>query len=137
MVNTVLLRRAGLKSGEYEEHFAKNPPNASFGSYLKQADAAGVGDAVLTLPLVKKKVDVEKMKFIGKSEQMPHLPWAAKKTISKEDLLKLQDAFLSLNSSEVGRKILANAALSGIDIATDSEYDIIRKLAKEYESYTK
>ena len=49
-----LLMQAGLKEGDFKTEFAVNPPNTLLALFNKQADAAGGGDILIDLPVVKK-----------------------------------------------------------------------------------
>jgi phosphonate transport system substrate-binding protein len=48
-----LLMQAGLKEEDFKTEFSVNPPNAILALYHKQADAAGGGDIIIDLPIVK------------------------------------------------------------------------------------
>ena len=76
IATTYLLREAGLNKGDYFEQFALNPPKACIATYYHQAAAAGAGDYVLELPVVKKEIDVDEMRYLAVGEKLPHLPWA-------------------------------------------------------------
>jgi phosphonate transport system substrate-binding protein len=47
IVPTYLLREGGLRAGDYEEAFARNPPNAILSAYFRQSAAAGAGRPML------------------------------------------------------------------------------------------
>jgi phosphonate transport system substrate-binding protein len=131
IVARYLLEQAGLKPGDYIEEFAKNPPNAIFSAFYGQADAAGAGDKVLRLDTVKNRIDIEQMRYLAVSEQMPHLPWAVKGTLPADTRARIQSLLAGLQASETGRKLLAGAKLSGLLVATDAEYDVARKIVAE------
>lgn len=126
IVATYLLRQAGLQAGDYKEAFSRNPPNAIFASYYGQAAASGTGDKVLKLPVVTKKIDASKMKFLTRGEQLPHLPWAIKNTVPIEEQQKIQSLLSGLKNFRKGKEILAHAKLTGLNIAEDSDYDAHR-----------
>jgi phosphonate transport system substrate-binding protein len=135
VVNTAMLRRAGLYPGDYAEVFAKNPPNAAIGVYFGHADAAGIGDAGLKMPLFKQKgMDISKLKLIAKSEPLPHLPWAVNGAMPESLKLRIQRILLKLNDTPEGRSILEHAKLTGLRIATDKEYDKHRLILQEVEN---
>lgn len=132
-VNVVVLNRAGLNKDDYVTKFAKNPPNAAIAIFLKQGDAAGIGNVVLKLPVLKKRgVDVSQLKTISVSEALPHLPWAVNKSLGKVMRDKIQAALLSLNNSPAGKKILKKAALTGIHKATHENYQYSRQLINQF-----
>lgn len=135
VVNAVLLKEAGLSKSDYITKFAKNPPNAAIAVFLKQGDAAGIGDVVLKLPVLKKKgVDVSQLKTISLSQPLPHLPWAVNKSLASEMRKKIQDAILSLNDTPEGKNILKKAALTGLHKATDKSYTSSRELIRQYQT---
>ena len=127
---TYLLRKAGLKQGDYFEQFALNPPKACVAAYYRKAAAAGAGNYVLELPQVKKQIDVEEMKYLEVSEQMAHLPWAVKDTTDKEFQNKIQSTLVDLYKSAAGKKILKAAMITQILPATDKDYDTHREIVK-------
>jgi len=128
IVTTFLLRNGGLNPGDYQEEFAKNPPNAIFSSYHKQSDAAGAGDKVLKLGMVKKRIDVNQMKYLIRGEQLPHLPWAVKQGMEPKLIQQVQKLMSNLDQSEEGKNVLKSAHLTGIELANDSEYDKHREI---------
>lgn len=123
-----LLRKAGLKKGDYTEAFAKNPPNAVMSAYYHQYDAAGAGDVVLKLGMVKNQIDTNEMTYLIKGEQMAHLPWAVKQNMSPELENNIQQSLLDLNNSDKGKNILKSAKLTGIRLAKDNEYNPHREV---------
>lgn len=137
IVPTYLLRKAGLQENDYQTFFAKNPPNAVFATYFEQYDAAGAGDVVIKLVVVKKRIDTEKMKYLITSKPITHLPWAVRKGIAPSLRDKIQQALLNLNNTPEGKKLLKGAGLTGLIKAVDAEYDPHREIANEVfgESY--
>jgi phosphonate transport system substrate-binding protein len=128
---TALLRRAGLNDRDYVEEFAKNPPNATFSAYYRQAAAGGTGDIGLSVPIVKNRINVDDMKFLAIGEALPHLPWAVKDGTSPQLRQNIQHALLNLNNSKEGKAMLKNAAMTGISAAVDKDFDICRHLIQE------
>lgn len=131
IVPTALLRKAGLKQGDYTEEFARNPPNALLAGYFGQADAAGVGDVAVRLPIVTSKIDTSKMVFLATSKPMAHLPWATKQSMHPALRTRIQSILANLSNTEEGRRILKQAALTDLVVAKDSEYDPHRKLIRQ------
>jgi len=131
IVNTHVLRKAGLRSGDYVEEFAKSPPNAVLATYFGQASAGGAGTGVLEQPLIKSKIDVTKMKYLVTSEPYANLPWAVRGDMPVERRQRIQSALADLSSSAEGRDILAKAALTGLVAATNAEYDAARRIIRE------
>lgn len=133
VVNAVAMQHAGLTKSDYITQFAKNPPNAAIATYLKQVDAAGIGDVILKIPLLKQKgVDVSKLKIISLSNPLPHLPWAVNKSMNKKVKQLIQKAMLNLNDSPEGLAILKKAGMTGLRIADDNHYDSSRKIIDEF-----
>ena len=128
VATTSLLRDAGLQDGDYQELFAKNPPNASLAAYHHQSDAAGIGTPVMKMPSIKASIDISKVKFLAETKPLVHLPWAVNKRLGDETARKVTRAMLDLINSEQGRKILASAKLTGLYKVTDKDFDPHRRL---------
>jgi len=128
---TYLLRLAGLKAGEYQEEFAKSPPNAILSTYFKQSKAAGVGDTVLLLPSVKSKCDTAKLRHLVVGEPIAHLPWAVSGNISVKLRTNIQSVLINMAKASNGQKILKKAKLTGLSIATDEDYNRHRQIIFE------
>jgi len=128
IIPTWLLRRAGLKKGDYREVFAKNPPNALISAFHRQADAAGVGNSVLRINVVKSTVDVTKMKTLAEGPELPHLVWAVKENMPAVLREKIQTALSSLAEHPEGLAILGNAQLTALVVAENKEYDLYRSI---------
>jgi len=138
VINTYYLRQAGLQNGDYEELFAKNPPNATIAMYRKRVDAAGIGDIGLRIPLLQQNgVDVSNIKLFITSPRLPHLPWAVKKSLAKELQVKIQKLLVQLDQSEEGRALLHKAQLTGLRVASDKDYNDIRKIVIDYRKLIK
>lgn len=128
---TYLLRRAGLKAGDYQEAFAKTPPNAILSIYFKQSKAAGVGDIVLQLPSVKSKCNTLKLKHLAISEPIAHLPWAVSGSVPGELKSRIQSVLLNMHKTGKGQKLLEKAKLTGLGEATDEDYNRHRQITFE------
>jgi phosphonate transport system substrate-binding protein len=131
VLTTHLLRRAGLKPGDYIELFAVNPPNAVIATYQKHADAAGAGDRVLVMPVVAERIDSKAMKLLAVSEAVAHLPWAVKAELDPVLTQRIGAALLALGDSEPGRAVLAAAKLTGFAATRDADYDRLRRIVFE------
>lgn len=126
-----LLQDAGLKEGDYEAAFARNPPNAIIAAYLQQADAGAAGDIGIRLPIVKKQIDTSELAVLASSEQLPHIPWAVSSEVDESLKQRISGVLLELNDSEQGRAILSSAKLTGISEANDSDYEIAREMIRD------
>jgi phosphonate transport system substrate-binding protein len=131
ILTTYLLRRAGLKPGDYIELFAVNPPNAVIATYQKHADAAGAGDRVLVMPVVAERIDTKEMKLLAMSEAVAHMPWAVKAELDPALRQRIGAALLALGDSEPGRAVLAAAKLTGFAATRDADYDPLRRIVFE------
>jgi phosphonate transport system substrate-binding protein len=126
-----LLQQAGLEKGDYKERFAINPPNAVISTYLRRADAAGTGDVIIRLEMVKKIIDVGAMQYLARTEPMAHLPWAVNPAIDSDLKQQMQQAMLVLKDTPAGQDILDSIRLSGLVKAEDSDYTIIEKMVRD------
>ena len=131
IVPTFLLRQAGLKKGSYTEEFAKSPMNALLAVHYGHAQAAGIGDAVMTLPVIKQKYNAQDIEDILVSEPLAHLPWAVKGNMQAKLADNIKVALTSLKQSAEGRTILGNSNLTGIVSAVDADYDRHREIILE------
>lgn len=128
---TWLLRKGGLKAGDYIEKFAINPPNTVISTYFGRADASGSGDAVMRLDNVRNRIDISQLKFLAKTEQMVHLPWAVRNDLPVELKLKIQTILTSLSSTSDGKKALGSARLDALLSVVDSDFNKHRKIITE------
>ncbi len=131
IVATYLLRQGGLRPGDYEEQFTITPPNAILAPYYGEADAGGIGDAVIKLPVITRKIDTSQLTFLAKSKQLAHLPWAVDSSMPDELAKRLQDIMSALHKSEEGRAVLESAVLTRLHKADDKEYDPHRQIVLE------
>ena len=126
-----LLQNAGLQKGDYNERFAINPPNAVISTYLRRADAAGTGDVIIRLDMVKKIIDVSEMQYLARTEPLAHLPWAVHPRVAGDTRQALQQAMLELDDSPAGQSILSSLRLTGLVEAVESDYTIPEKIIKD------
>jgi phosphonate transport system substrate-binding protein len=123
-----LLQQGGLQSNGYLTSFAINPIKAVVAVYYRQAAGAGTGDTGLELAKNLHQVDTSKLRVLAESEPLAHLPWAVKGSLDPQITNQLQSALSTLQESRRGRKILHNAALTRLVVATDDEYDAHRRI---------
>ena len=90
--------------------------------------AAGAGNYVLDLPKLRKEIDADEMMYLAISPAYAHLPWATSEKVSPTLRKQLQQILSSLKSSTTGRQILKQAGLTNLKLATDDEYDPLRKI---------
>lgn len=123
-----LLMQAGLKESNFKSEYAVSPPNAALALYHKQADAAGGGDILMDLPVVKNAINTDDIKVLAATEPLLFLPWAVNRSIPEKLGESIQSILVDLANSEEGRKILKAAATTGMGKAGDRDYDPHRKM---------
>jgi len=130
IMTTYLLRNAGLKEGDYFEQFALNPLKACLATYYLQTAAAGAGDYVLELPIIRQEIDVDEMKYLAVGEKLAHLPWAVRKDVAGTLGPQVQEYLTTLKKTKEGNEILTAAGLTNLVPAHDSDYDAHRRIIK-------
>ena len=123
-----LLMQAGLKEQDIKSEFAVNPPNALLALYNKQADAAGGGDILIDLQVVRKAIDTKEIKMLAATEPLLFLPWAVKRSMPVPLADAIQATLTELGTSEAGRNVLKAARTTGLVKATDKDYDPHRRM---------
>jgi phosphonate transport system substrate-binding protein len=123
-----LLMQAGLKEGDFKIEFAVNPPNALLALYHKQADAAGGGDILVDLPVIKNAIDAGELKLLARTEPLLFLPWAVKRSMPAKLAESIQTILVDLERSDAGRKVLQAAKATGMGKADDRDYNPHRKM---------
>lgn len=126
-----LLQQDGLTEDMYTAKFARNPPNAVITTYNKQADAAGIGDAVLQMDVVKRSINTSELEFLALSQPAAHLPWAASESLSPMLSNRIQSILSELHSDPFGRHVLKRAELTRLLPAVDGDYDQARTIIKD------
>jgi phosphonate transport system substrate-binding protein len=130
MAPRYLLAQAGLGKHDYKTMFSKKPSNALFATYYGQADASGIGDIALKLPMIKSRFDASEIRILARSEPLPHLPWAVNSQLRPAQVSAIETALFRLNDDPRGKAILAAAGMTAIRPATDAEYDLCRRIIK-------
>lgn len=123
VMNTHLLRQAGLGPDDYVEEYAISPLNAVFATYYGHAAAGGAGNIVLGLPNVQARVDTGELRYLAQSEELAHLPWAVKGDMAVALRERIQAVLTGLKDSAAGRAVLKSAGLTGLHPAQDAEYE--------------
>lgn len=123
-----LLMQAGLKEGDFKIEFAVNPPNALLALYHKQADAAGGGDILIDLPVIKNAIDAGELKLLARTEPLLFLPWAVKRSMPANLADSIQSILVDLERSDAGKKVLQAAKATGMGKADDGDYNPHRKM---------
>jgi len=135
VANRVAIREQGIDDSDYKWTYAKNPPEATRSVYNLIADAASIGDVILKFPELKRSINVNKFRKIYTGPDLPQLPWAVSDKITPDLAVKIQTVMMLLNDTEEGKSILLNASLTGLTIATDKEYDMVRDIYRKYTKY--
>jgi phosphonate transport system substrate-binding protein len=123
-----LLMQAGLKEGDFKTEFAVNPPNALLALYHRQADAAGGGDILMDLPIVKNAINPHELRILATTEPLLFLPWAVKRTMQPKLREAIQATLTELDSSEAGNHVLKAAKTTSIESADDKDYAPHRRM---------
>jgi len=130
ITNRYLLLQAGLKKDEFKSLFAVNPPNSILALHRRQSDAAGAGDGVLDLPLVRKAINTDELIALAVSAPLLQLPMAVKRTMPAKLRASIQSILVNLKNSEAGKRVLNSAVLTGMGTAVDKDYDPHRQIVR-------
>lgn len=123
-----LLMQAGLKEEDFKTEFSVNPPNAILALFHKQADAAGGGDIIIDLPVVKNAVNTQELTLLAKTEPLLFLPWAVKRTMPGPLRESIRSILVDLGNSDSGRNALKSAKATGMGKSDDKDYNPHRKM---------
>lgn len=124
-----LLLQAGLKDGDYKTELAVSPPNALIALHHKQAAAAGGGELLIDLPVVKRAIDVRELRILAATEPVLFLPWAVKRSMPANLRESIQSLLVGMTNDEAGRRVLEAAVLTGMRKAEDRDYEPHRRMA--------
>jgi phosphonate transport system substrate-binding protein len=105
-----------------------NPPNAVLALYHKQADAAGGGDIIVDLPVVKNAINAHELRLLAKTEPLLFLPWAVKRNMPDKLRESIRAVLIELGTSDAGRHVLKSAKATGMGKSDDKDYDPHRKM---------
>lgn len=125
---TDMLNKAGLTDKDYFPRATLHPLEALKSLYYGQADAAGVGDVADRLPAVKALFGKDRLRMISRSEPVTHLPWVVSPAMNESTARAVKSAFLSLNDTGKGRRLLKAVNMTGIHPTTDREYNKHREI---------
>jgi phosphonate transport system substrate-binding protein len=123
-----LLMQAGLKEGDFKTEFAVNPPNALLALFHKQADAAGGGDILNDLTVVRNAINAEELRILATTEPLLFLPWAVKRSMPAKLRESIQAILVDLGQGANGKNVLRAARATGIGKAEDRDYDPHRRM---------
>jgi len=126
---TAILKKAGLVAGnDYKINFSKNPPGAVIGVFNSAAEAAGVGNVILKVKGVQKKIDVSQMKILAKSDPFIQLPWAVKDDMPADKANKIQSVMTSLKGTN--DTLLKSSRVTNFLKASDKDFTKVREIVK-------
>lgn len=126
-----ILKKEGLKPGQYDELFAKSPVAALKALSRGNVDAATGADITLNMKMIKDSLDTTALTKLAEIGPFPQIPWAVTGNLGAEQKAKVKEVLLSLDKTEEGKQILKAAGLNNIIEASDSDYDSIRNVAKD------
>src|SRR4029453_5814766 len=106
IANRYLMLQAGLKKDDFKSLFAVNPPNSILALHRRQADAAGAGDGVLDLPLIRQAVNPGELVVLALSSPLLQLPVAVKRSTPIALRNAIQGILTGLGNSETGKLVL-------------------------------
>ena len=123
-----LLFQAGLKEGDFRTELAVSPPNALIALYHRQAVAAGGGELLIDLPVVRNAIDTQQLRILAATEPLLFLPWAVRRSMPAKLRESVQVLLVNLGSDEAGREVLKAANVTGLKKAEDRDYDPHRRM---------
>jgi phosphonate transport system substrate-binding protein len=106
--------------------YTGNHDSALLAVYSGTADGA----ALSTTRLDPLNTKLDHVRIIWKSESIPLGPFVARKGLGAGTISKLRKAFLRIESSSSSRPLLKQFGVDGFVPASDSDYRIVRSLAK-------
>ncbi len=126
---TAILKAAGLEADDdYTVKFAKNPPSAVIGVFNKGATAAGSGDVILKVGVVRKNIDVSEMAILATSDRFIQLPWAVKGDMPAEKAAKIEAVMTGLKANDPA--VLKAAKVTNFVPASDADFGKVREIVK-------
>jgi phosphonate transport system substrate-binding protein len=123
-----LLFQAGLKEGDFRTELAVSPPNALIALYHRQAEAAGGGELLIDLPVVRNAIDTEQLRILAATEPLLFLPWAVRRTMPAKLRGSVQVLLVNLGNDDAGKEVLKAANVTGLRKAEDRDYDPHRRM---------
>lgn len=80
---------------------------------------------------VKSRIDVGQMKILAQGAPLPGLGWAAKRELPPELVKAIVKTMVELQKDPEGREMLKAPEVSGFTVASDQDFDPVRKAVKE------
>lgn len=121
-----LLRDAGLRDGDYQAVFTRNPPNALLAVYNGAAAAAGVGSPVFEQPEIVKHVDRQRIRVLAESTPIPSLPFAVRGDLDAKLVMRIRAALLAVTQQPNGLELLRHIGATRLVDAENAEYATLK-----------
>ncbi|MFW5733474.1 MAG: phosphate/phosphite/phosphonate ABC transporter substrate-binding protein [Oceanidesulfovibrio sp.] len=123
-----MLKAAGLSSEEdYEEHFLGAHDAVAVTVQSGKAQAGGLSKPIFESLVAKGTIDPNKVKVLDVSKPFPQYPWAMRSDLDPQLKEEIKNAFWNLKDPEV---LEGFKKATGFGKMTDSDYDVVRDLAK-------
>jgi ABC-type phosphate/phosphonate transport system substrate-binding protein len=84
--------------------------------------------------VLARSIDTHGLRMIARSENVHQLPWSVKRSLPSGTKKRIQAALLSLPDRPAGEAELAAAGMSGIEAATDADYDNCRDMVRKLQA---
>ncbi len=130
LLPVLMLADAGVKDLKFfsEVRFTGNHDSAFLAVYNGYVDGAGISNYAFTKAIDKRLGDVI---VIAESDAIPTAPITVKSNMPSEQVKKIKEAFLKLNTDKEDTKNLLDIfKIKGYIDASDKDYDSIRRARK-------
>ena len=122
-----MMLQAGLTAGnDYREHFVGAHDAVAMAVQNGNAQAGGLSKPIFESLVDRHLISLDKVKVLSVSKPFPEYPWAMRSDLKPELKEKIRDAFYQLKDPAILKQFKAD----GFAKATDSDYDVVRDLAK-------
>lgn len=98
-----------------------------------EVDGAAIDSTVLEWIGFRQAGLMDRIRVIDSLGPSPIPPWVISKTVAESLRRELRDLFLSMDADALGRDILKRGRLERFEPAEDSDFDPIRRMAREAE----
>jgi phosphonate transport system substrate-binding protein len=123
-----MLKAEGLSpDDDYEEHFLGAHDAVAVTVQSGKAQAGGLSKPIFESLVAKGTIDPEKVKILDVSKPFPQYPWAMRSDLAPQLKEDIKNAFWNLKDPEV---LEGFKGATGFGKMTDSDYDVVRDLAK-------
>ncbi len=108
----------------------------AYAVYFDQFDVAALPALDLELMTRDGKITAEDFNILGQSPIFPYCTFGARKDVDPELLKKFRQVLVDLSEAETvdyqgeSLKVLASAWIDGFEALSDSDYDLLREMAK-------